>query len=81
MHDRNEAAREQALAGNWSGALSEWNDMLQKKLAYDCGLLGNHAVALFMNGKPAFAAAETAVRNCPDNESLRHNFKMITALE
>ncbi|MBL8019673.1 MAG: hypothetical protein JNM27_08425 [Leptospirales bacterium] len=81
MSDRNEAARELALAGKWAEALTEWNSMLARKLALDCGLLANRAVALYMNGQPAFDAAETAVRNCPDEEAIRHNFKMITVME
>jgi hypothetical protein len=63
---------------DWPGALEMWTFMSQKKLALDCGLLSNLAVATFMNGQDAFARAEHAVRLCPE-ETIRHNFRIITS--
>ena len=63
---------------DWAGALEMWTFMSQKKLALDCGLLSNLAVAAFMNGKDAFTQAEHAVRLCPE-ETIRHNFRIIAS--
>lgn len=63
---------------DWPGALEIWKLMSQKKLALDCGLLANLAVATFMNGKEAFAEAEQAVRLCPE-QPIRHNFRIIAS--
>lgn len=80
--DWQEERNKQALAlvfekKDWPGALEIWTLMSGRKLALDCGLLSNLAVATFMTGKDAFARAETAVRLCPDEETIRHNFRII----
>lgn len=63
---------------DWPGALAVWTFMSEKKLALDCGLLSNLAVAEFMTGKDAFRRAEHALRYC-DDSTIRRNFRIITA--
>lgn len=64
---------------DWPGAFEMWKLMAGRKLALDCGLLSNLAVAAFITGEDAFARAETAVRNCPDEEIIRRNFRIIAS--
>lgn len=78
--ERNQTALSLVLEKkDWAGALEIWTVMSERKLALDCGLLSNLAVATFMTGKEAFARAETAVRLCPDEEPIRHNFRIIAS--
>ncbi|HNE22462.1 MAG TPA: hypothetical protein PLG78_04820 [Leptospiraceae bacterium] len=79
--ERNQKAVAMALSGKWAEALGTWTEMKNRKLAIDCGLFSNYAISLYMNGEPAWAAMEQAVRMCPDDNEVRHNFRMLSVLQ
>ncbi len=78
---RNEKALDLARAGKWEEALAVWEEMENHKLAIDCGLFSNAALARYMTGRPALNAMERAVRICPDDEEIRNNFRVLSTLQ
>ena len=75
----NASGVQQALAGDWSGALTRWSGLLADGQD-DCRILSNIALARYLDGRhrAAFTTVQAALNACPGDERVRWNFRALS---